>query len=72
MVFSVVRFYHQILEGGQEQWSEPILFGGDCGTALANILGSDNSYLTVGFLFDSLWCLGKALSHSNRVIHLNF
>lgn len=72
VVFSAGGFYHQILEGGQEQWSQPIIFGGGCGTALATVLGSENLYLTVGFLLDSLWCLGKALSHCNRVIPLKF
>lgn len=44
----------------QEQWQLTILFGIVYETPLTNDSRKFNSYLTPGFKFDNLWCLGEA------------
>lgn len=43
------------------------------GISLASNIKGINSFLLIGFLFDSLWCLGGVFSHDHyRVMLFNF
>lgn len=58
----ISKFYHQVLEGIQQHWEQPIMFGTHWPTSL--------KLIPIIKLFDSLWCLVVVLLLHYRIYNI--